>query len=286
MRNPGIHHITIGDITVTALNDGAFEAKTEYLVGIPGHEAEDLLRGTFRAVPPRITVSSFLVTHGGRHTLIDAGGGSAMGPEFGHQRKHLADLGIQPADIARICVTHAHVDHVMGLVDDGGAAWYPNAELVIHEAEPAFWLNDEIAAKAPEAAKDAFNTAKRGLSPYLPRMRTVKDGGEAAPGISAVHLPGHTPGHSGWMITSGAEALLVWGDVVHIPGVQFARPEAGMGFDTDIELGRKSRVRIFDRVASEGLLVAGMHLDFPCFGHVARAGGGYAFVPEVWRPAA
>ena len=99
-----------------------------------------------------------------------------------------------------------------------------------------------------------------------------------------VQEPGHTPGHSGWIVSSGGDSMLIWGDVVHVPGVQFARPEAGMVFDVDVEQGRASRARAFDMAATDRLRVAGMHLDFPTFGHVMRAGRGYAFVPEVWTP--
>ena len=100
------------------------------------------------------------------------------------------------------------------------------------------------------------------------------------------HLPGHTPGHSGWLLASGADTLLIWGDVVHLPGIQFALPEAGLAFDTDSDEARRSRRRALDMAATDKLLVAGMHLDFPTFGHVVKAGTGYAFVPSVWRPEA
>jgi glyoxylase-like metal-dependent hydrolase (beta-lactamase superfamily II) len=78
--------------------------------------------------------------------------------------------------------------------------------------------------------------------------------------------------------------LLIWGDIVHMPGVQFPRPDAGMGFDVDGVAAIETRKRIFDMAATDRLMVAGMHLDFPAFGHVTRASGGYAFVPEVWTP--
>jgi glyoxylase-like metal-dependent hydrolase (beta-lactamase superfamily II) len=280
--NAGIHHIKVGDIGVTALNDGAFQASTDFLVGPTKAESEALLAGTFRRNPPWITISCFLLSIGERRVLVDIGSGTAFGPDHGKARQHLTTLGVQPEEIDTVLVTHAHIDHISGLIDPAGAAWFPKAELVLHEAEPAFWLSAENAAKAPESARSGFATAAAGLTPYAARTRTVTNGGEALPGITSVHLPGHTPGHTGWLIASGNDSLLIWGDVVHLPGIQFARPDAGMGFDVDVELGRASRARAFDMAATDRLRVAGMHLDFPLFGHVARAGTGYAFVPEVW----
>ena len=112
----------------------------------------------------------------------------------------------------------------------------------------------------------------------------MQDGEEVLPGVTAVHLPGHTPGHTGWRIESAGETLLIWGDIVHLPGLQFAQPAAGMAFDIDGDLGRSTRAKALDMVASDRLLLAGMHLDFPTFGHVRRAGSGYAFEPVVWAP--
>jgi glyoxylase-like metal-dependent hydrolase (beta-lactamase superfamily II) len=285
-KNSEIHHTRVGDITVTALNDGMLQASTDFLAGCSAADAETLLRAGFRKSPPIITVTSFLLTIGGKHVLVDAGSGTAMGPEFGKLAAHLAALGIDPARIETILVTHAHIDHIAGLIDASGGAAFPNAELVIHEAEPAYWLDDAKAAAAPVEARDSFTRAKVWLAPYGNRTRTVRDGGEALPGITAQPLPGHTPGHSGWRIGSGGDSMLIWGDIVHLPAIQFARPEVGMVFDVDVEQGRRSRAHALEVAASDRLRVAGMHLDFPTFGYVARAGSGYAFIPEAWSPSA
>jgi glyoxylase-like metal-dependent hydrolase (beta-lactamase superfamily II) len=284
MQHSGIHSIQIGDITVTALNDGQFQASTGIVNGVTETAAAAAEAAAFRALPPRITISSFLVQAGGRRILIDAGCGTAFGPAMGRARGKLDALGLSPADIDTVLVTHAHVDHVSGLVDPDGKPWFPRAEIVINAIETEFWLSDARAAAAPEAARGAFGTAQGALRPYAARTRTVGHGQEGSPGITCHHLPGHTPGHSGWIIASGAESLLVWGDVVHLPGIQFALPEAGLAFDTDSDEARVTRRRVLDMAATDKLLVAGMHLDFPAFGHVTRAATGYAFTPIVWRP--
>ena len=282
--NPGIHHVKVGEAVVTALNDGQFDADTAWVTGLAAPEAEAMLRDSFRVLPPRITVSCFLVEIAGRRVMVDAGGGGAMGGLLGHAGARLSAIGVDPKSIDTVLVTHAHVDHVNGLVTADGAAVFANAELVINAAETGFWLDKSVQAQAPESAQAYFGIAQRALAPYEKRMRLVKDGEEVLPGIAAVHLPGHTPGHTGWRLSSGRDTLLIWGDVVHLPGLQFARPEAGMAFDIDGDLGRASRARALDMVATDRLLLTGMHLDFPTFGHVRRAGTGYAFEPLVWAP--
>jgi glyoxylase-like metal-dependent hydrolase (beta-lactamase superfamily II) len=101
------------------------------------------------------------------------------------------------------------------------------------------------------------------------------------PGISAQPQPGHTLGHTGWLLSSGNDALLIWGDIVHVTGVQFARPDAAPTFDLDPDAARRSRSRVFDWVATDRIRVAGAHLDLPAFGYVQRDGAGYRFEPEA-----
>ena len=282
---PGVYHHTVGDVTVTALNDGAFEAAFAYLTHIPSDEATALHTASFRAIPPRITISCFLLQTDDRLVLVDSGCGTAMGPGLGALASNLRALGVQPGDIDTVLATHLHPDHIGGLVDGAGAALFPNAELVVHEADLRFWGDDATLAQASNDQDRGFvQLARATIAAYRDRTRSLTQG-EALPGISLVPEPGHTPGHSGWLIASGAESLLIWGDIVHMPGVQFPRPGAGMGFDVDGDQAIATRQRIFDMAATDRLPVAGMHLDFPCFGHVAKASKGYAFIPNVWTPA-
>ena len=280
---PGVHHLTIGDTVVTALNDGMFEGAFDWLTGLALAEAEAMHRASFRAVPPRLAVNMFLLHTPSQLVLVDAGCGGAMGPGMGALTANLAALGIAPGDVDTVLSTHLHPDHVGGLVDGEGRAVFPNAELVVHAAEPRFWGDDAVLSNASDQDRQFIGLARATLAAYGNRTRAITDG-EVLPGITAVPEPGHTPGHTGWLIASGGDSLLIWGDIVHMPGVQFSRPEVGMGFDVDGAQAIATRRRIMDMAATDRLRVAGMHLDFPAFGHVVRAGPGYAFVPEVWTP--
>jgi glyoxylase-like metal-dependent hydrolase (beta-lactamase superfamily II) len=269
--NIGIYHTSVGDVAVTALNDGMIVASTDFL-------GDD-----FRPLPPRITVNAFLLRADGRTILVDTGGGGLMGDAGGGALRNLAAVGVAPEAVDTILLTHFHVDHIGGLTDGDGKAVFPNAELVAHSEEAAFWMDAAPAPDRPARLQDAFNMVARMLAPYRARLRIV-GGGAVAPGTSIVHLPGHTPGHSGFSIQSGGETLLIWGDVVHIPGLQFARPEVGMMFDLDGALAQKTREEVLARAAAERTRIGGMHLDFPGFCHVRASGDTFAFVPEFWVP--
>ena len=91
-----------------------------------------------------------------------------------------------------------------------------------------------------------------------------------------------TPGHTAYLIASGNAQLMIWGDTVHVPEVQTAFPEAGMAFDTDLAAAAASRKRMFDRVSTDGILIAGMHLHFPSFSRLARRGDAYTLCSEAW----
>lgn len=279
----GAYHHIVGDVRVTALNDGMLEASVDWLTHINPLEAASLLRVGYRADPPRITINAFLLRWHGHTVLVDTGCGKGMGPTLGRLRSSLAAVGVALHDIQTVLLTHLHPDHVGGLVDDDGHAVLPGAELIAHEAELVFWQDDAVLAKAAQDMQGHIRLARTVLAAYRGRVRMLRTG-EALPGISAVPLPGHTPGHTGWLISSGSGTLLIWGDAVHMPGIQFARPGVGVGFDVDGGQAIETRKRIMDVTASDRLLVAGMHLDFPAFGHVVRSGDGYAYVPEIWTP--
>jgi glyoxylase-like metal-dependent hydrolase (beta-lactamase superfamily II) len=126
-----------------------------------------------------------------------------------------------------------------------------------------------------------FQAGREQVTPYKDRWRLFKEG-EVFPGITAIPRHGHTPGHTTFMISSGKDQLLIWGDTVHVPEVQTARPEVCMEVDTDQDAAAVSRRKVFDMVATDQLLVTGMHLHYPGFAHLVRDGTGYRLIPEAW----
>jgi glyoxylase-like metal-dependent hydrolase (beta-lactamase superfamily II) len=281
----GLYHRRIGDIVVTAVSDGYIDGNLDLLKNVSADEARAILVDAFRPVR-RVSINAFLVHTKGGLVLIDTGTGGSMGATNGWIGRNLAAAGVDAKDVSAILLTHMHPDHSAGLTDTStGRPIFPNAELVMHEAEPRYWLDDAELARAPnDRAKSMFEHSRAQIAPYKSRTRLFS-GGEVFPGVVAMPIPGHTPGHSGYLISSGGQELLIWGDVVHVPEVQVALPDAGTNFDVDFDEARKSRKRVLDQVASDRILVAGMHLHFPGFYQVAREGNGYRLHAEAWQHA-
>ncbi|HEX6612134.1 MAG TPA: MBL fold metallo-hydrolase [Hyphomicrobiaceae bacterium] len=280
---PPVYHHLVGDIQVTALSDGTLERSLELLRSIQADEAQKLLADAFRPGVV-ISVNAFVLRSNGRSILIETGSGKYLGESAGHLLANMSKAGISPASIDTILLTHMHPDHSAGLTDlTTGKAHFPNAELVVHENEPRHWNDDAAMARGTERQKLLFfQQARDQMAPYRDRMRTFRQG-EVAPGVTAIPCHGHTPGHSAYLVASGGQQLLIWGDMVHIPEVQIPRPEVTIDFDSDPQAAAASRRRIFDMVASDRLLVTGMHLHFPGFGHLTREGSGYRFHPQAWQ---
>jgi glyoxylase-like metal-dependent hydrolase (beta-lactamase superfamily II) len=283
-QSPAFYRRRVGRFEVTALLDGRVDLPLALFVDATA-EASTLLERAFLPAngPVPIPVNAFAVNDGRRVLLIDAGTGTAMGSDLGQIPARLADAGLPPASVDAVLLTHLHPDHVAGLLGPGGTAAFPNAEVIVAEAEAAFWSDSETAARAPEAMRPLIDIARDALAPYAGRVRRIIPGSEVAAGVQSVALAGHTPGHLGYLLSDGPETLLIWGDVIHASALQFARPGWGIGFDVDRAAATATRRRVLDQAAADRLLIAGMHLPFPGFGRVGRADGGFAFVQEAWR---
>ena len=211
--------------------------------------------------------------------LIDAGTGGQLAPTAGMMMKHMEAAGIDPGSVGTVLVSHFHPDHIFGLMaKDTNEQIFPNAEIVVPEAEYKFWTAPGLIEKLPDRAK---GLAKRiqATFPNWKNVRQVGDDTEVAPGVRSVSAFGHTAGHTAFHVASGGDELLVAGDIANVPALFVANPTWQAVFDANPELATESRVKMFDRAIADGATIAGYHFGFPNAGKISKDGNGYAFVP-------
>ncbi|KIC19212.1 MBL fold metallo-hydrolase [Leisingera sp. ANG-DT] len=283
---PVIHPFSLGDARITVLLDGHLPLGTQLFNDYDAAKAEAVLaQGLHRQQNDalQIPVNGYLVERGGKKLLIDTGTAQLMGPGLGALGAGLAAAGVAPESIDTVLLTHIHPDHSGGLITPDGAAAFANAELVVAQREWDFWHDDAIMAGVPESSRGFFEMARRSVAPYADRLQLLQGEGEAAPGFTALELPGHTPGHTGFMLDTGSEGLLFWGDLIHSAALQFALPDWTIAFDTDPAQTAQTRRKMMDRAAADNLLVTGAHLDFPALGRVLRQGEAFAYQAAPWQ---
>lgn len=279
----GLYRRNVGSFRVATVHDGMLDASFGDIVGVAPQVWEAMHCAAFRPVPPQLACNTFVIEDEARLMLVDAGCGATT-PGAGQQVANLSALGITPGDVDMVLMTHLHRDHAAGLVDERGQAVFPRAELVVHRDDLDFWRDETTLGRLRDGQKQDFHIAAAVLSAYADRIRSV-GGGHVVPGISAIPTPGHTPGHTAWLLDSEGDRLLIWGDIVHLPVIQFAHPEAGVVYDFDGPSAAAARLRVLEMAAAERIPVAGVHLDFPCFGRVeacSSARGGFDYTSEVW----
>ncbi|WP_191486802.1 MBL fold metallo-hydrolase [Pseudomonas sp. FEN] len=279
MNNMKLPSQQIGEFSITAISDGYLCASLDWLSNIDPTEATRLQQEAGVGDPSSIHINCYLVRGRGRTILIDAGAGGFK-QWGGKLQANLALAGVRPSEIDTILLTHAHPDHIGGLIDASGEIAFPDAELVVHQQEVSFWKDDGNLSRASERVRGNFLFARRIFDKYRKKIRTFTNN-EILPGISAMSLPGHTAGHSGYRLESKDRSLLIWGDIVHFPQIQIARPNVSIAFDQDPLLCAATRSKLLDVVSSDKLLIAGMHLGELGFAHIERAGKTYKISYEA-----
>ncbi|WP_445143385.1 MBL fold metallo-hydrolase [Dyella sp. Tek66A03] len=266
---------------VTALLDGTHPFRADELLrGIGRAQADSLLANSFVQSPVEGSINAFLIDTGSRLILIDAGAGPLYGKDGGYLADNLIAAGYRPEEVDDILITHLHLDHEGGLMRNGVMA-FPNATVHVAKADLDFWLDPANESMAPLLLQPMFAGARNSLGPYLAKgkVQPFEPGQDVVKDIKAIAAPGHTPGHSWFLLTSGKDHLLAWGDTVHVAAVQLAEPRAGIKYDVDQASAAAARQRALAEAASQGYWVAAAHISFPGLGHVRREGQGYAWVP-------
>jgi glyoxylase-like metal-dependent hydrolase (beta-lactamase superfamily II) len=285
---PGYYRYALGNLEITALYDGYIDLDSKLLKGLRAAEVQTLLARMFVADIKGVqtAVNAYLVNTGEHLVLIDAGAASCFGPSLGKVLDNVRAAGYSPEAVDTVLLTHMHPDHICGLLGAEGKMAFPKATIWAAQEDADFWLSDKIAAAAPAGNQPFFKMARDAVAPYQAagQFRSFKKGDALMPGISAVASPGHTPGHTSYLLGTPSKGLLIWGDIVHSHAVQFAHPEVSIEFDADHKQAIASRKALFEQAAKAGWAIAGAHLPFPGLGHVRKDAKGYAWVPVEFSP--
>jgi glyoxylase-like metal-dependent hydrolase (beta-lactamase superfamily II) len=226
-----------------------------------------------------------VINNGGRLTVIDTGNGEFGAPTSGQWQTNFRGAGFDPAQVSTVIISHFHGDHINGLRRKDGAAVFPNAEVMVPAAEWAFWMDEGQMSRAPEGMRGAFQGVHRVFDPMAKDVKQYEPGKEIVPGVTTVAAPGHTPGHTAYMISSGSGKLMMVSDITNHPALFVRNPDWAAVFDMDADQARQTRRRILDMAAAERTQLSFYHAPFPATGFIAKEGDKFRFVPMQWSSA-
>lgn len=285
--HPRVYRFTLGDMTLTVIGDGYFHLPAQIF---GANVAEEELTGYLdsRALPTdfvRLPANPLLVETGQRTVLIDAGTGSGDPDDTtGALRRSLASAGVDPAVVDVVLLTHAHPDHLGGLIDPStGGLLFPGAEVVLSGIEHDTWAPEDTRSRMPDWVGEGgiIEIAQQVFAALGDRIRTVPLEGEVVAGIRSVAAPGHTPGQIGFVVSSGGEDLLLVADAIANAHLHFEHPDWHLSFDLDMPQGARTRRALLDMAASDRMLIQGFHLAFPGIGRAVRDGRNFRWVPTA-----
>ncbi|MCF7222227.1 MBL fold metallo-hydrolase [Marilutibacter chinensis] len=276
-----IRTFAIGELKATALRDGALAFPNDNQVFGIGHTPEEVAGVLRDAQLPTDTLQlglqPLLVEAGERVLLFDSGGGASFGDDAGQLSASLRAAGIEPGEVTDIFISHAHGDHVGGLVGADGVPVFANASIHMSAPEWAF-----LSGMSAETAKNVVIPEHAAFVAALtPKVATFEPGAEIVPGmVEAVAIEGHTPGHSGYLISSGAESLLYVGDAMHHSVVSVQKPGWPNGFDGEPGTAADSRSALVEQLAASGQRAYNVHAPFPGLGRIEKQGDTLVWVGE------
>ena len=277
---PAFYRFKLGTMEATVVSDGPLA------IGDPkntfrGPTAEDISKMMSDEFLPTDNVvldqNVLVINSGDKLALFETGMSSVKRTDaMGRLVASLKQSGIDPNDIDAVIPTHAHIDHIGGIMAADGSRNFPNAQICISQADLQYWTDDKRLGTPGEGSSLA---AKKNLLPNRDRIVFYKDGQEVIPGVQAMHTPGHTVGHTSFVINSGGKSLFVVGDLMHHV-ILVANPRMEVAFDTDPKQGIETRIKVMDMLAAQRMPALVYHMPWPGVGHFAKQGDGFRYVAE------
>jgi glyoxylase-like metal-dependent hydrolase (beta-lactamase superfamily II) len=284
---PSFYRVKVGSFEVTAVTDGFWDRPVDakFVRNAPWSAVQrELARSYMPKNKLSIPFTPLVVNTGSKLVMIDCGSGGQIAPTAGSLLTNLAAAGFDAKTIDAVLISNFHPDHINGLKTKDDEVVFPNATVLVPSGEWSFWNDDGQFARArTDVEKAWFRNARRVFGGIGSKVTPFDPGKELVPGITAVAAPGHTPGHSAFAIASGNASLLALCDVTNHPWLFARHPDWQPTLDMDGPLAVRTRRRLLDRASADRSFVAGYHFPFPTFGHIAKVGAGYEFVPAMWR---
>lgn len=271
----------VGSMEITTLSDGTLSLPSDFTFGpVPDEIAREVASmhaldlGQNLVAPCNVT----LLRHEDRLVIFDAGSGPQFVPSAGKLPDALSAAGVDPGEITHVIFTHAHPDHLWGLLDDFDEPFFFNAQHMIGAVEFDYWADPATVDALPEDRKSFAVGAARRLEIAADTIERFADGEEILPGVAAVMTPGHTPGHMSFELRDAGNSVLVLGDALVNDHIAFSRPAVETGNDQDPPLAAATRLTLLDRITSEDMAIIGFHLSGGGIGRVEKAGEAYRFI--------
>ena len=286
-QNAGWYRFSLGDFQITIASDGNLVTPTTLIgANVERPTVEAFLKERYFPLDNNYAhTNHVLIDTGSARVLVDVGSGEKFQPTAGKLLANLAAAGVDPSSITHVALTHAHPDHVWGMLDEFDELRFPEAAYTISAAEFDWWNAAGRVDEVPEAMQAMVVGAQNALKPVAEKTTMLKGDGEIVPGVRMISTPGHTIGHMSLMVESAGQTMLVTGDALNHTAVSFERPNWHFGFDTDKEMASKTRVKLLDMLATDRVTLVGYHMPFPGVGHAAKIKGAtdsYRFFAAPW----
>jgi glyoxylase-like metal-dependent hydrolase (beta-lactamase superfamily II) len=281
---PGFYRYKVGDIQVTAINDGFANRPLEGFIRnaeLPAVQ-KAMTDAGLSSTTLQIPFTTLVVNDGRKLTLLDTGNGNSGAPTSGLWMANFRAAGFTPEQVDTIVISHFHGDHINGLRLKEGNAVFPNAEIHVPAPEWAFWMDDARAAAAPDPMKPAFANVRRVFEPIKAAIKTYEPGKEVVTGVNSVAAHGHTPGHCAFVVGG---KLLALSDTSNHPALFVTNPGWSAIFDMDGAAAEATRRRMLDMAVADKMQVAFYHAPFPATGTIVKDGAAYRMLPAQWSPA-
>jgi glyoxylase-like metal-dependent hydrolase (beta-lactamase superfamily II) len=277
--NPNVFHFNVGAVQGFVLNDGSDVDTVEDLIVNPRRvELEQIAEEySFKLDEIPAGFNNLLLRTEEQIILVDAGNQAPDGQLW----KGLEELGIDPAEIDTIVITHSDWDHLGGILDEDGGIVFSRARYVMLEESWQYWETEESRSALTMLNKwtrDSVSFAWRIFSEIKDSLRLVKAEEEFLPGFKLMPAPGHRMDHAVLQITSSGEHLLHVSDALLHP-LFMAHRDWVSTYDANPAQAIETKVKLLNFCATRNAIMFGAHFPFPGLGHVREGDQGWKWLP-------